>query len=279
MLKSLYATAVLALLAGLAGTAVAGETACPSAGERINDSNNLIMLSGTAKGKIQMVVGGMVGKDLDEQARSSIRFDHCGVLLEEAYDYHKAEGNVALNMSNHIRRTQDGGWDSVYDIAIFAKRNGTPRLVNRKQGKAHFFVGKHGVITTSSDVFTIDDQPGFTTSTYDYDHRLRLVRSTARGSDALSNDRSVYHYDNKGLFSEVISSNGKTLYQYDAQGNEKGSYSFSRTPVSEITKKEECQRNDNVGNCILSYGREMEILPKGIIYRHRSTATQYQYWE
>jgi len=278
MRKSLYAAAVLALLAGLTGIAVAGETACPAAGEIINNSNNLIMLSGTAKGKIQLVVGGMVGKDLDEQARSSIRFDRCGALLEEAYDYHKAEGNVALNMSNHIRRTQDGGWDALYDIAIFARRDGTTRLVNRKRGEVHFFVGKHGVITSSSDVFTIDDQPGFTTAIYDYDRRLRLVRSTARGADALSNDRSVYRYDNKGLISELISSNGKTRYQYDAQGNEKGSYSFSRTSVSEISKKEECQRNDDLGNCILSYGREMEILPRGIIYRHRSTATQYQYW-
>ncbi|MEA9390748.1 hypothetical protein SJI19_09375 [Acerihabitans sp. TG2] len=279
MLKNLCVASVLMLLAGLAGSALAEEKACPAAGDMINNSNNLIMLSGTAKGNIHRVVGGMLGKDLDEQARSSILFDHCGVLTEEAYDYHKAEGNVALSMSNHIRRTPDGGWDSVYDIAIFARRGDQVKLVNHKQGETHFFVGKHGVITSSSDVFTLNDQPGFTSATYDYDPRLRLVQSTARGSDALSNDHSVYHYDKKDLFSEVISSDGKTTFQYDAKGNEKGSFSFSRTPVSEITKKESCQRNDSMGNCILSYGREMEISSQGIIYRHRSTATQYEYWE
>jgi hypothetical protein len=279
MLKSLCAAAVMVLLASQTGAALAGQKSCPAAGEMINNSNNLIMLSGTAKGNIHTVVGGMVGKDLDEQARSSIRFDGCGALMEEAYDYHKAEGNVAISMSNRIRRMQDGGWDSAYDIAIFARRDGQTQLVNHKQGVARFFVDKHGVITSSSDVFTIDDQPGFTSTTYDYDHRLRLVQSTARGSDGLSNDRSVYHYDKKGLFSEVISSNGKTTFQYDAKGNEQGSYSFSRTPVSDITKKEVCQRNDIMGNCILSYGREMEISSQGIIYRHRSTATQYQYWQ
>ncbi|WP_413734979.1 hypothetical protein ACL2XP_20455 [Sodalis sp. RH21] len=277
MHNGIYGLAVLILLTGFAAHAESGEKTCPAAGKRINDSNNLIMLSGTAKGNIRMVVGGMVGKDLDEQARSSIRFDVCGVLDEEAYDYHKTENGLTLNMSNHIVRA-DGGWDSVYDIAIIVNRNGQQRLVNHKQGKTRFFLGKNGVITSATDAFTIDGEPGFTTTIYSYDKQLRLVQGTARGSDPLSNDLVDYAYDKNGFFSSSTSSNGKTTYQYDAQGREKGSYSISRTAISQNSKREECQRNDAVGNCILSYGRETEILPKAIIHRHRSTATQYQYW-
>lgn len=280
MLKNVTALGIMALLsAGLAGHAAAAEKACPAAAKSINDSNNLIMLSGTAKGDVRLAVGGLVGKDLDEQARSNFRFDACGGLLEEAYDYHKTEDNLTLNMANHIRRSDDGGWESVYDLAIFIQRDGQQRLVNRKQGATRFNVGKRGVITSATDVFMINGQPGFTATTFDYDPHLRLVQSTARGTDPFSNDVNGYAYDRQGHIAEVTSSQGKTTFFYDAAGNEQGAYSTSRTPFSQITKKEECQRNDAVGNCVLSYGREMEISAKGIIFRHRSSATQYQYWE
>ncbi|WP_410016248.1 hypothetical protein [Sodalis sp. C49] len=278
MINPIYRLPVLILLAGLAVNAAAAEKECPAAKKNINDSNNLIMLSGTAKGDIRLVVAGMVGKDLDEQARSSISFDTCGALIEEAYDYHKTEGRMTLRMSNHTVKSADG-WESEYDIAIIIDQDGKPTLVNHKQGKSRFFTGKNGVITSSTDAFTLNERPGFTTGTYDYDNNLRLVKSTARGTDAFSNDEYIYAYDKKGYFISMRSNHGQTRYQYDANGREAGSFSVSRTPVSQLTKVEQCQRNDDVGNCILSYGSDTEILPQSIIRRHRSTATQYQYWD
>ncbi|NDL64941.1 hypothetical protein [Acerihabitans arboris] len=278
MIKPIYRLALLSLFAGFAANAAAAENKCPLANKIINDSNNLIMLSGTAKGNIRLVVAGMVGKDLDEQARSSISFDPCSRLVEEGYDYHKTEGRMTLRMSNHTVKAGEG-WETAYDIAIIVDKDGAQRVVNHKQGKSRFFVGKKGVITSSTDAFTINDRPGFTTTTYDYDNKSRLITSTARGTDGFSNDEYTYAYDKNGYFSSMTSMHGKTSYKYDPNGREAGSFSISRTLVSQITKVEECQRNDDVGNCILSYGRETEIFPQSIIRRHRSTATQYQYWD
>lgn len=278
MTKPFYRLCVLTLLAGFTANAAAAEKKCPSAKQNINDSNNLIMLSGTAKGNIRLVVAGMVGKDLDEQARSSISFDTCGALIEEAYDYHKTEGYMTLRMANHTVKAGNG-WETEYDIAIIIAKDGKASVVNHKQGKSRFFVGKKGVITSSTDAFIINDRPGFTTTLYDYDNNRRLVKATARGSDAFSNDEDIYAYDKKGEFILMTSMQGETRYKYDALGREAGSFAVSRTPVSQITKVEECQRNDDVGNCILSYGRDTEIFPQAIVKRHRSTATQYQYWD
>lgn len=278
MIKLIYRLPVLILLAGLAAHAAAAQNQCPPAKKTINDSNSLIMLSGTAKGDIRLVVAGMVGKDLDEQARSSISFDACSALSEEAYDYHKTEGHMTLRMSNHTVKSADG-WESEYDIAIIIDQDGKQSLVNHKQGKSRFFVGEKGVITSSTDAFTINGQPGFTTAVYDYDKNLRLLKSTARGSDPFSNDVNIYAYDDKGYFSSMRSLHASTRYLYGVDGREAGSFSVSITPMSQLTKVEECRRNDDRGNCILSYGSDREILPLAVIRRHRSTATQYQYWD
>lgn len=277
MHKFLNQTALLALLAGIAAGAGAAEKKCPAGNAIINDSNNLIMLDGTAKGDIRQVVAGMVGKDLDEQARSSILFDTCSRLAVEAYDYHKKERNITLMMSNHTQKA-DYGWVSEYDIVVSLNKDGKQTILNHKEGITRFFVGKHGVITSSTDAFTLNNRPGFTTIIYDYDKALRLTKSTARGSDALTNNEYVFSYDQRGNFSGLSSSHGKATYKYGPDGREAGSFSTSKTSVSIITKVEECRRNDDKGNCILSYGRDTEIFGNDIIRRHRSTATQYQYW-
>ncbi|XBS70779.1 hypothetical protein ABK905_06585 [Acerihabitans sp. KWT182] len=257
-------------------SAVAAES-CADKHRRVNDNNNLIMLDGNARGNIKMMVSGMVGKDVDEQASGNIRFSRCGVLSDALFDYHKSEGHVILRMVNHTVKAQSG-WESAYEIAVIIDKEGTQTLATHKQGKITFATDKSGLITSSTDSFTINDQKGFTTTVYSYDKQHRLVKSVARGSDALANDQYVYNYDKKGLLSTTASSKGSTTYHYDDKERELGSNEVSTTSISQISKIEDCQRFDTVGNCVLSYGRETEIFPLYVIKRHRSTAMQYQYW-
>ncbi len=269
--------AAVLLLGSLMLTSAAAAENCADRYRRVNDNNNLIMLDGNARGNIKMMVSGMVGKDVNEQATGNIRFDQCGVLSDALFDYHKSEGQVILKMVNHTVKVA-GGWESSYEIAVIVNKEGTQTLVTHKLGKINFATDKTGVITTSTDAFTINDQKGFTTTVYAYDKRRRLLKSVARGSDALANDQYVYNYDKKGLLHTTASSKGSTTYRYDDAGRELGSNSVSTTSISQISKIEECQRFDEVGNCVLSYGRETEIFPLYVIKRHRSTAMQYQYW-
>jgi len=269
--------AAVFLLGSLMLTSAVAADNCADKHRRVNDNNNLIMLDGNARGNIKMMVSGMVGKDVDEQASGNIRFDQCGVLSDALFDYHKSEGQIILRMVNHTVKAT-GGWESTYEIAVAVDKEGTQTLATHKLGKINFSTDKTGLITSSTDSFTINDQKGFTTTVYTYDKRHRLVKSVARGSDALANDQYVYNYDPKGLLSTTASSKGSTTYRYDATGRELSSNEVSTTSISQISKIEECQRFDDVGNCVLSYGRETEIFPLYVIKRHRSTAMQYQYW-
>lgn len=269
--------AAVFLLGSLLSTSAVAAVSCADKHRRVNDNNNLIMLDGNARGNIKMMVSGMVGKDVNEQASGNIRFDRCGVLSDALFDYRKSEGSVILRMINHTVKAP-GGWESDYEITVILDKEGTQTLATHKLGKINFSTDKTGLITTSTDAFTINDQKGFTTTVYSYDKRRRLVKSVSRGSDALANDQYVYNYDKKGLLATTASSKGSTTYRYDDAGRELGSNSVSTTSISQISKIEECQRFDAVGNCVLSYGRETEIFPLYVIKRHRSTAMQYQYW-
>lgn len=260
----------------MATTAVAADK-CASRQKIINDNNTLIMLDGTGRGNIKLMVSGMVGKDVDEQASGNVRFDRCGVMTDAIFDYHKAENHVTLKMINHTVKAA-GGWDSSYEIMVVGDKDGVQTVINHKLGKVSFITDNNGMITSSSEAFTMNDQKGFTTTVYSYDKRHRLIKSVARGSDALTNDQIVYHYDSKGRLHTTASSRGATTYHYDAADRELSSTTVSTTSVSQINKVENCQRFDDVGNCLLSYSHETEIFPTAVINRHISTAMQYQYW-
>ncbi|WP_437612014.1 hypothetical protein [Erwinia sp. V71] len=266
----------LAVSSVLSISAYAAEP-CPANSKVVNDSNNLIMLGGTAKGPIRQVVVGEFGKDVNSQKRLLGQFDQCGRLLVAEASYDKNENNVQLNMEQQVMRTPTG-WQADYKISVRVNKDNKWVEVTNKQGMVAYQQGKNGNITSASDVFTLMGEKGFTDSTYTYDKQLHLQKSVARGTDHLSNGEYRYKWNARGDLASVTSDKSKDTYSYDKQHRELGLRAVSKTPVSGITAIHECQSWDDMGNCTLSYIQETEVFDSTAIKRNISAASRYEYW-
>ncbi|QCR36688.1 hypothetical protein [Nissabacter sp. SGAir0207] len=270
-------TGTLLAIGLLAAQASAAER-CPMKNQQINESNALILLGGTGRGEIRDFSAGTIGKDVNLQSHYSGSFDRCGQLEEAAFKYQKTERNVRLEMANHTLRSGEG-WVTQYDIAVSMFRDNQVRLLTRKRGTLHFTTGKHGNITAATDTFLINEERGFTNSTYRYDDQWRLVESTARGTDALNNEQLRYRYSPQGWLLASDSDKGGISYRYDDKGVEQSSTRHNRSAVSESSSLESCQSWDEHGNCTLSETLETEMFATMRLTRNISTAYQYHYWD
>nr|WP_229655801.1 hypothetical protein [Pantoea sp. 201603H] len=250
---------------------------CAASGQAINDSNSVIMLGGTAKGRIKQFAVGEFGKDVDQQKRILGQFDQCGVLTVADISYRKDEGNVLLQMEQHIGRVTDG-WQAEYGISVVVKQQDQPVEVTNKRGTINYKVGKNGNITSATDVFILTGEKGFTETTYAYNKQFRLLKRVARGSDPLSNGESRFQWSPTGDVLTLTSEKSKETYTYDAKNREIRLDTITQTPASTITSINECQSWDETGNCTLSYSRETETIGKSVIKRNISAAYQFQYW-
>ncbi|MEI2264126.1 hypothetical protein [Erwinia sp. CGal63] len=260
-------------------TAVAqGAETCPVNAARINDSNSLLLLGGTAKGTIKQVVMGEFGKDVDWQKRLLSEFDRCGALLRADISFDKNEGNVVLKMAQNITRVATG-WKAVYALSVYVLQKGELVEVNNKRGTISYLTGKKGVITSSSEAFLLQGKEGFTETTNSYDSRLRLVKSVARGSDADANGEFLYRWDAQNRLITSSSADSETQWRYDTKNREQGLLTHRHQPHSELTTQDECQLWDEHDNCTLSYSHEKEVFADGNIVRNISTAWRFEYWE
>lgn len=251
---------------------------CPAQSQQINDSNSLVLLGGTAKGKIKQVVVGEFGKDVNQQKRILGQFDRCGALLRADISYDKNEGNMMLRMVQSVARVTTG-WQAVYDMSVFVIKEGQPVEVNRKQGTIDYLVSQKGIITSSTDAFLLKGEKGFTETTNSFDSRLRLVKSVARGSDAQANGEFRYQWNSKDQLMTSSSANSKMSWTYDKQNREQRLLTLTHSDNSDLTSVDECQLWDEQGNCTLSYSKETEVFAKGEINRHISAAYKFEYWE
>jgi hypothetical protein len=259
-------------------TGYASAAECPTQAQQINDSNSLVLLGGTAKGKIKQVVVGEFGKDVNQQKRILGQFDRCGALLRADISYDKNEGNMMLRMAQSVVRVTTG-WQALYDMSVFVIKEGQPVEVNRKQGTIDYLVSKKGVITSSTDAFLLKGEKGFTETTNSFDSRLRLVKSVARGSDVQANGEYRYQWNSKDQLVTSSSANSKMSWTYDKQNREQRLLTITHSDNSDLTSVDECQLWDEQGNCTLSYSKETEVFPKGEINRHISAAYKFEYWE
>ncbi len=276
MKSSLYV--VLVLLLPVTDAALAASTACPPMSQNITSSNNWIMLGGDAKGAVRQVVAGEFGKDVDSQKRVLGQFDQCGDLMIADISYDKNEGNVLLNMEQHIARVQRG-WVAEYAYKVRVVNAGKEEVVDERQGTISWQIGQHGNIVSAMDKFTSMGKEGFTDTTYRYDKHFRLEKSVARGSDNLTNGENIWRWNPQGLVTSSSSARSKDTYSYDSQWREMRLNGTTTTPVSTLRSVDECQLWDEVGNCTLSYLHETEVFAKGTIERHLSSAYKYQYWD
>ncbi len=267
----------LAVSSALSFSASADE-ACPANSKVVNDSNNVILLGGTAKGQVRQVAVGEFGKDINSQKRLLAQFDACGRLQVAQASYDKNENNVQLNMEQHLMRTPTG-WQADYKISVRVNKDNKWVEVTNKQGMVAYQQGKNGNITSASDVFVLMGEKGFTDTTYSYDKPLRLQKSVSRGTDHLANGEYRYQWNARGALASVTSEKSKDTYSYDKQHRELGLRAVSKTPVSGITAIHECQSWDDTGNCTLSYIRETEVFDSTAVKRNISAASRYEYWD
>ncbi|WP_034915448.1 hypothetical protein [Erwinia sp. 9145] len=251
---------------------------CPPHSQQINDSNSILLLGGTAKGPIKQVVVGEFGKDVNQQKRILGQFDECGALLRADISVDKNEGNMALKIVQSITRVASG-WQAVYEIAVFAVKDGQPQQVSNKQGNISYRVGSKGTIISASDAFLLDGQKGFTETTNSFDGRRRLTKSVARGTDVRVNGESRYRWNAKNQLINSSSENSKSTWSYDSDAREQRLLTLTHSPTSELTTIDDCQLWDSYGNCTLSYSRETEVLPQGEIRRNISAAYRFEYWD
>ncbi|MCU5775907.1 hypothetical protein N5923_17300 [Erwiniaceae bacterium BAC15a-03b] len=277
MIKTISGVVIALTCGGLLSFTASAAEQCPLHNKAVNDSNAIIMLGGTARGPIKQVVVGEFGKDVDLQKRLLGQFDNCGILLIADSSFDKNEGNVLLNMEQHVVRIP-GGWQADYAISVKVKQQEKMVEVSNKQGTINYQLGKNGNITSSTDVFTLMGKKGFTETTYSHDRHFRLLKSVARGSDHLSNGEYRYQWDPKGNLLTTTSDKSKETYTYDKQERELGLHSVASTAVSTITTIHECQSWDDIGNCTLSYGRETEVFDSNTVKRNISTAYRFEYW-
>lgn len=275
-------SAYLALITGMLSLSVcnmslAAET-CRSLPDAVKHSNSVILLGGTAKGAIKQVVMGEFGKNVNSQKRVLGQFDRCGQLAVADISYDKNDQNIVLAMVQHISRVSHG-WLAEYQISVKVKKQDALVEVNNKQGIISYMVGAKGNIISASDSFVLMGKKGFTETTYDYDHQLRLIGSTARGSDTLTNGEYRYRWNKAGLLLNSSSAQSKESYTYDSQQRELGMRMVNTTSNGSITTLDECQSWDKTGNCTLSYSHETEIAGEETKQRQLSTAYRFEYWD
>lgn len=261
----------------LPGAALAVDS-CPADAALVNDSNSLLLLGGTAKGPVKQVVMGEFGKDVDRQKRILGEFDRCGALLRADISFDKHEGNVALKMVQSITRVA-AGWQADYALAVFVQQQGKLVEVNNKQGTINYLTGKTGAITSSTETFLLKGEKGFTETTNSYDHRQRLIKSVARGSDAQANGEFHYRWNEKNQLVASSSANSEMQWRYDEKNREKGLLIQTHNPDSELTTQDECQLWDDHDNCTLSYSHEREVFAGGEVLRNISAAYRFEYWD
>lgn len=251
---------------------------CPPHYQQINDSNALLVLGGTATGPVKQVVVGEFGKDVDRQKRMLAKFDACGVLLQANISVDKNEGNVVMKAVQSITRVEDG-WQTAYDISVFVIRAGEVEPVTRKEGIISYMTGRNGTITSSTDTFLLQGVKGFTATTNSFDARFRLIKSVARGSDSLANGESIYQWNKKNQLTSSFSGSNRMFLRYDSQDRELMLRTLTTSPLSQLHTVDECQLWDDRGNCTLSYSRETELFPAGMIRRDITTAYRFEYWD
>lgn len=252
--------------------------ACQPNSKAVTNSNNWILLGGSAKGEVRQVIAGEFGKDVNSQKRVLGQFDRCGDLLVADISYDKNEHNVILSMEQHLVRVQ-GGWVAEYAYLVKVIKQGNEVVVDNRQGTINWQKGKNGNIISASDKFISMGKDGFTDTTYRYDKRFRLLKSVARGTDPVSNGEYRYQWNPQGLVTSTLSARRKDTYTYDNQWRELRLNGSATTDVSTLRSVDECQFWDEKGNCTLSYLNETEVFDKGTIQRHLSAVYKYQYWD
>lgn len=252
--------------------------ACQPHNKAVTNSNNWILLGGSAKGEVRQVIAGEFGKDVNSQKRVLGQFDRCGDLLVADISYDKNERNVILSMEQHLVRVQ-GGWVAEYAYLVKVLKQGSEVVVDNRQGTINWQKGKNGNIISASDKFISMGKDGFTDTTYRYDNGFRLLKSVARGTDPVSNGEYRYQWNSQGLVTRSTSARRKDTYTYDKQARELRLNGTATTDVSTLRSVDECQFWDEKGNCTLSYLNETEVFEKGTIQRHLSAVYKYQYWD
>ncbi|KAB8307912.1 hypothetical protein EH228_14500 [Erwinia endophytica] len=254
----------LALLTTMTLNVAFAAEKCPEKAQQINDSNSLLLLGGTVKGPVKQVVVGEFGKDVDQQKRIISEFDRCGGLARADVTFDKHEGDVMLKMVQNIVRVATG-WESVYDLSVFVIKEGQPIEVNRKQGIINYQLGKQGTIASSSDVFLLQGEKGFTETINTYDSDQRLIKSVARGSDGRANGEYSYHWNRKNQLVSSNSDTSKMTWTYDQKDRELRLLTLTHNNYSDLTSSDECQLWDDHDNCTLSYSHEIEVFATVIL--------------
>lgn len=270
-------TLVMTLAFFLAPAAQAA-TGCAPGFQQVASNNSIVMLGGTARGSVKQFVLGEFGKDVNQQKRMIGEFDRCGMLKRADLRFDKQEGKLQISLVQNIEHVRDG-WLSSYEMSVAELRNGQPVLINEKRGTTHYRAGSRGNIISSSDTFVLNGEKGFTETTHHFDRQSRLIRSVARGSDSNSNGEFTYRWNTQNLLVASESEREKMTLDYDKDQRELRLNSRSDTAMSSMTTLEECQLWDEQGNCTLSYTREMEVFPTGIIRRNITAAYRYEYWQ
>ncbi|WP_455812969.1 hypothetical protein [Pseudomonas graminis] len=265
-------------LAFLLAPAAQAATGCAPGFQQMESNNSIVMLGGMARGPVKQFVLGEFGKDVNQQKRMIGEFDRCGVLQRADVRFDKQEGKLQISLVQNIEHVRDG-WLSSYAMTIAELRDGQPVVINDKRGTTHYRVGDRGNITSSSDTFVLNGEKGFTETTHHFDRQSRIIRSVARGSDSNSNGEFTYRWNKQNLLVASESEREKMTLDYDKDQRELRLNSRSDTAMSSMTTLAECQLWDDQGNCTLSYTREMEVFPTGIIRRNITAAYRYEYWE
>lgn len=260
------------------GAAYAETPLCAPGAAQVNRNNSIVMLGGTSRGAIKQFVLGEFGKDVNQQKRMLGQFDRCGALVRADISYEKQEGNMQITLVQNIERAA-AGWRSGYDLSISQLRNGSAVEVSHRSGTIDYQVGRSGNITSSSEVFLQRGEKGFALTVNYFDAKSRLVRSLSRGSDSYFNGESLYRWNKQNQLISSHSPRNEMRWDYDSQDREKAMFTQSNTPLTTSDTQDECQLWDDRGNCTLSYSREMEISPAGIIRRHITAAYRYEYWD
>ncbi|MBK4725812.1 hypothetical protein FY046_01305 [Erwinia sp. 1181_3] len=251
---------------------------CAPGFQQVASNNSIVMLGGMARGPIKQFVLGEFGKDVNQQKRMIGEFDRCGTLKRADLRFDKQEGKLQISLVQSIEHVRDG-WLSSYEMTVAELGRGQPVVINEKRGTTHYQKGSRGNIISSSDTFVLNGEKGFTETTHHFDRQSRLISSVARGSDSNSNGKFTYRWNKQNLLVASDSEREKMTLEYDRDQRELRLSSRSDNAMSSMTTLEECQLWDEQGNCTLSYTREMDVFPTGIIRRNITAAYRYEYWE
>lgn len=256
---------------------------CPTAKEII-ESNNLIISSGTIvqPDNVRSIRAEFYSNKNYIYGYQYVEFGRCGEINLNSLSFTLNTAEITNQIDAKLLQVA-GSWNQNYDlIAEQLPYDRTQAKIPsyRKEGNIVYHINNHGLITSSNDSFTVNDEyQGSGESRYYFDTAQRLSYYTTRSDDGYSSGNYYFTYDHAGKLISSQNPGSYLSYIYDNQERISQIFQLTIYPNGIFSRQLNCVQWDNRGGCTESVTDALEIYPNKSLQQRFFTNATFQYWD